>query len=93
MVLYILPGIFVAGTNLGTQLGPTGGIFAITCQNSVLVLILAAGRGIVDVFQIILSIRGGIVKLQLATQREGMFANRHGVVQLEDMVGGLVFVL
>ena len=94
MVLHILPSIFVARTHLGTQLSPSCCILTITGQNGIFILILTAGAGVVDVLQIVFRIRGSIMELQLTAQCQCIStADGHGIVQLEDVVGGFVLIL
>ena len=94
MVLHILPGIFVTYTSLYTKLLEVAGILTVASKNGVLVFILAAGSGVVDITQIVFGIRSGIMELQFAAKAQRVSrAKRHGIVKLEGMVGRLVFVL
>ena len=94
MVFHILPGVLVAQTSLKSELVPVARVFAITCQNRVLVFVLRACGWVVNTLQVVLRIRCCIVQLQLASQAKCLsLCQRHCVVNLEYVVGGLVFVV
>ena len=94
MVLHILPGVLIADACLHTQFIEVADILTIACEDLVLVLVFAAAGGVIDILEVVLRIRGGIVELQLAAEVQRLAsAERHGVVDLENVVGGLVVVL
>ena len=94
VVGHILPGVLVAETSLDADLVEVAGIFAIACEDGALILVLRAGAGIIDILQVVLGIGGGVVELQLTAEAQGLScAERHGVVELEDVVGGLIIVV
>ena len=94
MVLYVLPGVLVAHASLHAEFVEGAGIFAVACEDRVLVFILAARGGIVDVLQIVLRVGGGVVQLQLASEAQRLScSDGHGVVHLEGVARRLVLVL
>ena len=94
MVFYILPSIFVTKTCLGTKVTEVTSILTITCEDRVLILIIAASRGIIDVLQIVLRVRSSIMELEFTTQAQSLAnTKRHRIVELESVVQSLILIL
>ena len=94
MILHVLPGVFVTDTRLHTELVEVADILAIASKDLVLIFIFRTCRGVVDILQIVLRVRSGVVQLELSTKAQCLSnAERHAVVELEGVVGGLVLIL
>ena len=94
VILHVLPGVLIAYARLHAHLVEVAHIFAIAGEDLVLILVVAAGGGIVDTLEVILRVGGGIMELQLSTEVQRLSDGEgHGVVELEGVVGGLVIVL
>ncbi len=94
MVVNVLPGLFVAQTSLGAPFPELADKFCIAGQNTVVVVVQRTEVFAIYISQIILGIRCGFAVAELQTGIQGgALAQRSGVVGLEDMVGGALFVL
>ena len=94
MIFHILPSVFVAQSCLSTKVSEVTGILAIACEDGILVFVVAAAGGIIDILQIVLRIRSGIVELELTTEAQGLTSTEgHRIVELEDVAQGLVQIL